>query len=38
MSGACSMCVRLEMWRNLTERDHLEVKGVNRKIDLIKNG
>ena len=35
MSGACSMYGRLEKWRNLRERDHLEVKGVNGRIDLI---
>jgi len=35
MSEACSMYGRLERWRTLRERDHLEVKGVNGRIDLI---
>jgi hypothetical protein len=35
MGGACGMYWRLERWRNLRDRDHLEVRGVNGRINLI---
>jgi hypothetical protein len=36
MGGACGMYGRLERWRNLRERDHLEVIGVNGGIMVLK--